>query len=93
MAVLSLPGFERAEKAMKEGRSEDALRIADGMVRLHPDRPEGYWVRGLVRLRFGQRAEAVEDLKLALTRMDAKDERRESLEKSIKILELSKPRP
>lgn len=68
--------------ATRPGKEEDALRAAEAATRLYPEHWRGYDARGLVLVRTGRVAEALEVWEVARTK-DMPPSRRSSLGKQI----------
>ena len=81
----------KAGRAMQAGRMQEALEAADEIIRQAPDRPEGYHLRGDIRILMKQTKEAIEDLKRALDRMEPDDMNRKTLLETLRHLEKKEP--
>lgn len=71
---MELPGeavrqIKQADQSYRLARFADSERLASQVIEAHPDKPdtaEAYYVRGLSRLRLGQRSSAASDFELGL---------------------------
>jgi lipoprotein NlpI len=52
---------QRAEKALAEGRNEEAIKIVDQFIASVPNNPSGYIIRGMVFFRLGRIQESLTD--------------------------------
>lgn len=85
--------YGRGMRAYEGGDDRRAIDAFSRAQRLAPQRPEIYCWRAMALQRTGQRDEALEDLKLALTLFPVDDKRRKQAVGWLSMLETTAPKP